>query len=269
MFELNRIYNEDCFITMDTMVKNNVTVDLILTSPPYNTGRNNCNDIYATRYDVYTENKDFDDYADWTVQLFNYYNKILKNNGCVLYNISYGSENNEQLWTVLSEIIKNTEFTVADMLIWHKSNALPNNQSSNKLTRICEPVFVLCRKSEYKTFHMNKKVKSISNKGQKFYENINNYIKAVNNDGQCEFNHATYSSDLCVKLLNIYAPPHSIVYDSFMGTGTTAVACKCLSLSFIGSEISEKQCEFANNRLLYGDSIYNKTNSNNKSIKLF
>lgn len=117
MFELNKIYNEDCFITMDTMIKNNVTVDLILTSPPYNTGRNNRNDIYDTRYDIYTENKDFDDYIDWTVQLFNYYNKILKNNGCVLYNISYGSENNEQLWIMLSEIIKNTEFTVADMLI--------------------------------------------------------------------------------------------------------------------------------------------------------
>lgn len=39
------------------------------------------------------------------------------------------------------------------------------------------------------------------------------------------------------------------VYDPFMGTGTTAVACKELGFSCFGSEISEKQVEYANHRL--------------------
>ena len=34
-----------------------------------------------------------------------------------------------------------------------------------------------------------------------------------------------------------------------MGTGTTAVACKELSINYIGSEISKNQCEWAENRL--------------------
>lgn len=60
---------------------------------------------------------------------------------------------------------------------------------------------------------------------------------------------ATYSSDLCKQLLNIYGCKDGIVYDPFMGTGTTAVACKELSINYIGSEISKNQCEWAENRL--------------------
>ena len=62
-------------------------------------------------------------------------------------------------------------------------------------------------------------------------------------------NKATYSTELCNKLLKIYAPEKGLIYDPFMGTGTTAAAAKELGLDYIGSEISPKQTEFANNRL--------------------
>jgi DNA modification methylase len=74
-------------------------------------------------------------------------------------------------------------------------------------------------------------------------------LKQKNNDGSNTLNKATYSSELCEKLLNIYCPTNGLVYDPFMGTGTTAVACKRMDLNCIGSELSEAQCEFANNRL--------------------
>ena len=41
----------------------------------------------------------------------------------------------------------------------------------------------------------------------------------------------------------------SIVYDPFIGTGTTAVACKRLGLDCVGSEISKEQVEFSLERL--------------------
>lgn len=84
-------------------------------------------------------------------------------------------------WLVIADIIRNTEFTVADCIAWKKKNALPNNVSPNKCTRIVEYVFVFCRKSEYRTFHANKTVKSISKSGQKFYDVMYNYINAANN----------------------------------------------------------------------------------------
>ena len=34
-----RIFNNDCMVVMDKMVEYNQKVDIVLTSPPYNTGR--------------------------------------------------------------------------------------------------------------------------------------------------------------------------------------------------------------------------------------
>lgn len=43
--------------------------------------------------------------------------------------------------------------------------------------------------------------------------------------------------------------PNDIVLDCFMGSGTTAVACKEINRQFIGFEISEKWCKVANERI--------------------
>lgn len=254
------IHNEDCFITMKNMESN--SIDVILTSPFYNTNKKAGNNktLKTTtakgrkygyvRYDEHVDNMTNDEYCDFTKRLFLNFDKVLKINGCVLYNISYGAENTEGMFRAINTIICDTPFTIADVIIWKKKMAFPNSVSKNKLTRITEFVFVFCRKNEFKSFYCNKKITSVRKTGQKAYENIFNFIEAKNNDGACPYNKATFSSDLCQKLLNIYAPPHAIVYDPFMGSGTTAVACKKLGLDCIGSEISFEQCNFANNRLL-------------------
>lgn len=126
---------------------------------------------------------------------------------------------------------------------------MPNNCSPNKLTRIWENIYVFVRDKESETFNCNKSIVSIRKTGQKSYSNIYNYIEAKNNDESCPYNKATYSSDLCTQLLNIYAPENAIVYDPFIGTGTTAIACLKLEINYIGSEISKRQCEWANNRI--------------------
>ena len=175
--ELNRIYNEDLFVTMNRMIEDDQKVDIVLTSPPYNTGRNigENGDKEArmknneVRYDIYLEKRNSDEYTEWTKKIFEMYDKILAENGCVLYNMSYGNENPTQMWLTIAELIKDSNFTISDTIIWKKNSALPNNVSPNKLTRICEFVFVLCRKSEYKTFKANKKVKSQSRTWQNYY----------------------------------------------------------------------------------------------------
>lgn len=241
-----KVYNEDCLITMEKINKAGGKVDIVLTSPPYNIIRPNLDD---RGYDVYQDVLTNDEYINWTIDIFNHYDSILKKDGCILYNLSYGTENNELMWLVISNIIQKTNFTVADSIIWKKKTAMPNPMSKNKCTRICEYVIVFCRKSEYKTFDMNKKIKSYRKTGQANYENVYNFIEAKNNDGSCDLNKATYSSELCEQLLNMYAKPKSLVYDSFNGTGTTGVACIKLGLNYIGSELSEEQCKYSIERL--------------------
>ena len=228
------IFNENCFDTIERFKADGAKVNVILTSPPYNTARyiktERAMEILNNRYDIHFDNMSDEDYHNWTRDLFTEFEKVLAPNGVILYNISYGSENPNAMWEAV-EAIRETDFMIADTIIWKKSSALPNNTSSNKLTRIVEFVFVVCRKSEFGTFQANKGLKSISEKtGQKYYENVFNFIEAPNNDGPCKLNKATYSSQLVLDLLNIYARENDIIYDPFMGTGTTGIACEMLKV---------------------------------------
>lgn len=251
-------YNEDCLQNMKRMVEKNFKVDLVLTSPPYATSRSTVKtekaiETYNRRYDICLDNMTDDEYRDWTMDIFNHFDKILSKNGVILYNVSYGNENPNVMWLMLGDIISRTNFMIADHIIWKKGSALPNNVG-NKLTRITENVFVICRKSEYKTFKINKKVKSVrEDTKQKYYENTFNFIESRNNDGACKLNKATYSSDLCLQLLDLYANENTIVFDPFMGTGTTGVACEKFcqndTMMCIGCELSADQIQFSKERL--------------------
>ena len=238
------------------MIKNNFQVDCILTSPPYNTVRSGDHTLNEKarengygRYDVYQENMDSDEYINWTITLFKQFNNVLSPNGVVLYNLSYGNEDSELMWRVIYNILEHTNFTIADNIIWKKPMALPNGASPNKLIRLCEYIYVFCRKEEYMSFNTNKQISKIGENGQTYYHSIYNYIEAPNNDGSNHLNKATFSTELVCQLMDIYVANDMIVYDPFMGTGTTANACKSKGIKYIGSEISKAQVEYATNRL--------------------
>ena len=254
--DINKVYNEDCFITMDRMITDSVKVQNIITSPFYNTGRGSkyhktqkARNNYEGRYDIHLDNMTDTDYRKFTIKLFKYFNLILDKDGCILYNINYGSENTHLMWLVIADIINHTDFTVADDIIWKKKSALPNNVSPNKLTRIVEHVFVFCRKDEFKTFNANKKVTSIRSTGQKMYANYFNFIEAKNNDYASKLNKATYSTELILKLMDIYVREGSLVYDPFSGTMTTQNACVLHGCNYLGSELSSAQIEEGEARL--------------------
>ena len=97
MFE-NKIFNEHCFLTIKKMIENNIKVNGVITSPFYNTCRGSkyhktqkSRDNYEGRYDIHLDNMTDEEYIKFTVRLFNGYDKILEENGCILYNISYSS----------------------------------------------------------------------------------------------------------------------------------------------------------------------------------
>lgn len=257
MIDYNVFLNEDCLVTMEKM--GNQKIDCILTSPPYNmTKRKGGYADKQPRYDSYNDWKSEDEYNTWTVDIFNCFNNVLVENGVVLYNFSYSIENPWLPYTMIAKIIENTPFTVVDTIIWKKSNSIPHPASYNRLNRIVEFVYVFARKNEIKSFNCYKNVSKISPKGQKYYEIVDNFITAKNNDETTTLNKATYSTELCVKLLEIYTKEKDLVYDPFMGTGTTGVACKLKNRFFIGSEISQQQVEHSYIRLEEQFPIQNK-----------
>lgn len=240
---INKIYNENNVITMSKMPDKFLSG--IICSPPYNltTKRKDC--YYNNGYQD-KDNLSEEEYIKNRLSEFKEFERILKDDGVICYNISYHNENPILPTLLISEIHKETGLTVADIITWKKRSAIPFQTSSTKLSRICELVYVIVKKERLHDFKTNKKVSKINEKtNQKFYKNYTNFIEAENNDKIKSKLKAAYSEDLVYKLFNIYFPIDSLIYDPFSGLGTTARACKKSGRNFIGSEIDEELCKIS------------------------
>ena len=212
----------------------------IITSPPYN--------ITTKRKDVYYNNgySDIDnlteeEYIEKRLLEFIEFERILKDDGVICYNLSYHNQNPILPTLLMVEIHKRTGLTMADTITWKKTHAIPFQTSPTKLSRICELVYIIVKKDSLNSFRTNKVVSKVNEKtGQKFYKNYTNYIEAKNNDGIKSKLKAAYSEDLVSKLIDIYFPEESLIYDPFSGLGTTARSCEKLNRNYIGSEIDSE-----------------------------
>lgn len=86
----------NCTDIMKRMKNRNYKVDIVLTSPPYNTGRpsnsQRSRDNNEGRYDIHIDNMSAKEYRQWAVDLFNDFDEILNKDGVVLWQTSYGND---------------------------------------------------------------------------------------------------------------------------------------------------------------------------------
>ena len=260
------LYCGDCLDVMSSMDEN--FVDIVITSPPYGTCRSETfskessqKRKYNMRYDEFVEDRTPEEYCQWSVDVFNAIDKVLKKNRIVLYNFGLGNDGHTEYtsydwFNTVKSVIDGTPFTVADVLVWKKRSALPNNTSPNKSTRICEPVIVFCRKDELMSFPSNKKIVNQFATGQNLYSPFYNIFEARNNDGSCELNKATFSTQFVDRLIDLYVPDEQrngwTVLDPFSGTGTTGISAIAHGMRYVGIELSKAQCEYAVSRLSNG-----------------
>lgn len=88
-------------------------------------------------------------------------------------------------------------------------------------------------------------------------EEIGDYIDTVflvnkptkKEKGQLNDHKTVKPVDLCKYLIAISTQENAIVLDPFMGSGTTAVACKELKRNFIGIELNQEYIDISNKRL--------------------
>lgn len=256
------------------------SLDMVITSPPYNTsisrsqdkkeedlekGKTKIRKHSYNRYDLDIDSKSETQYAEWIRNIFKGLETKLKPNGTIAWNVSYGvstdnsgdDDINNSTWLSLMAIENETDFTLCDYVCWYKSNAIPLS-IGNKLSRICEPVFIFCRKSEVDTYHVNHDPQKRRG-GSPYINEYENLISTgTNNDQVTSLNSATYPSELVEKIINLYAPKKALIFDPFMGTGTTAVGCVETGNNYIGSELSPDQTKYAKDRIkkMKGNSLW-------------
>jgi site-specific DNA-methyltransferase (adenine-specific) len=254
MIELNKIYNEDCLETMKRM--EDKSVDLVVTSPPYDNLRN---------YNGF----DFD-FENTAKELF----RIIKWGGVVIWVVNDATINGSETGTSFKQALyfKEVGFNLHDTMIYEKNGA--SYPSQDKYYQIFEYMFILS-KGMPKTVNLLKDRKNLwgGSWGKSSRRDVNGNLisrdKIISNDNGIRFNIWRYNTGKGFSTKDEIAYQHpaifpdklaqdhiiswsnekDIIYDPFMGSGTTAVACLNLNRNYIGSEISPEYCKIAEERI--------------------
>lgn len=258
--ETNKTYNENCLDTMSKMP--DCFVDMVLTSPPYDGIR---------IYNGYSF--EFQKIAE---ELF----RILKNGGIVVWVVGDSTIKGSESGTSFKQALyfKEIGFNLHDTMIYKKENYLPLNH--NRYDPEFEYMFVLS-KGKPKTFNplmvscktagdgynfKNRNSASVNENGnplrarneskitkeKKYRGNVWSYATGKNKGSldTISFLHpATFPEKLAEDHIISWSGPNEIIYDPFMGSGTTAKMALLNGRNFIGSEISSEYMEVIESRL--------------------
>ena len=245
--EVNKIHKGD---TVETMKKiDDKSVQLVMTSPPYLASIRDDNHKYPGAKDIIKDNQTVEEYIEWSVDIFKEYERVLAADGVVAYNMSYTTFNPMLPYMVIEEVRKQTGFEIADTCVWKKKNCVPLSGHPNRMTRICEFVYIFVKEDRLNDFKANKEVTSISRTGQRYFKIYNNFIETKNNDGKVDGHDATFSSDFARYFIDLYSAEGDLVLDNFMGTGTTAIAAIGLDRDFLGIDLIDDYIKVANERI--------------------
>lgn len=254
MIELNKIY---CESNMDTMARMpDSFISLTVTSPPYDNLR---------AYNNYAW-----DCGEVASELF----RVTKDGGAVVWVVGDATVDGCETGSSFRQALMFMDigFRLHDTMIYEKnSSAFPASKESNRYTQIFEYMFVFSKeKPLYGQLLCDKQNKwaGFTNWGNNTQYDAEGHKVQTNNIKPVPafslrnniwrytvgFNDATdhpavFPEELARDHILSWSNETDIVYDPFMGSGTTAKMAHLLRRNWIGSEISSEYVDLANKRL--------------------
>jgi DNA modification methylase len=268
MIELNKTYNENCLDTMKKMP--NDYVKLTITSPPYD-------DLRTYNKNVGSNKDEFNGYSfpfeDIAKELF----RVTQKGGIVVWVVSDAVQNGSESGTSFRQALyfKEVGFNIHDTMIYRKLNPPPN--AGTRYQQMFEYMFVFSkgkpvttniglrdRSNKCNDKRVYRKKKFSRNKDGEFNEgdyfvkervpdfNIWDFYVGGGNstNDKIAFEHpAIFPEELVKKHLESWSNEGDLIYDPFMGSGTTSKMCILNNRKYIGSELSSEYCEIEKKRL--------------------
>tara|TARA_R110002020_G_scaffold70952_1_gene183792 strand:+ start:1060 stop:1797 length:738 start_codon:yes stop_codon:yes gene_type:complete len=222
----NILYNEDCLKTLSNIPDN--SINLIITSPPYNKNfytkdhkikDYDTSNFRTIKYDEYNDNLNPNIYFNWQTEILKECCRVLTEDGSIFYNHTDILNNHT---TIHPKYVYN--FSIKQLLIWNRLNT--PKLDNNYFYPINEYVFWIKKNKNSKT---------------KFYRDKCSFKKSVFSlNADVKNNHpAPFPLQLPNNFILACSDINDIVYDPFMGSGTTAIAALINNRKYLGSEISE------------------------------
>lgn len=249
MIDLNTIYHEKCEETILRFSDN--FIDLVVTSPPYNVDLGN-NKNNKDAYDTYQDNISYEEHIKMLYNVFESLYSKMKKGGRIVINV--GDKNNGAV-PVSSDIIqfmKDIGYLPLTHIIWNKNQVGNRTAWGSWISPSCpsfptpfEHILVFAKDSlklqdDGKTDLTKKEFIDWSLSMWSFTPEIKAKEKG---------HPAPFPEELPKRCIKMFSWINSVVYDPYMGSGTTAIASKRLHRSFVGSEISKNYINLANKSL--------------------
>jgi len=266
--QINKIYVMDCLEGMRTFLEDG-EVDVVVTSPPYNIGK---------EYNVHNDNMPRDDYLEWLDEVFREIKRVLSPKGSFFLNIGYTNNDPWLAWDVAR--VAGKHFVLKNVIHWVKSISIDKKFVKNNpfiLGDVSVGHYKPIRSNRYLSimheyiFHFTKTGDVPLDKlaiGVPYQDksNITRWSTGVDLRDRGNVWFIPYKTiqlrerdrphpaifppelpEMCIKLHGVSRV--KLVLDPFMGLGNTAIAAIRLGVNFIGFDIDPYYVEIANRRI--------------------
>ena len=233
----NKIINGDSLEIMRQIP--NESIDLIITSPPYNIRNTTGGGISSIGskhskwsgaalgdgYEDHSDNMPHEEYVKWQRDCLSEMFRIIKNDGAIFYNHKWRVQNG--LLQDRNDILNG--FPVRQIIIWKRAGGINFNRGYFLPTY--EVIYMICKPN----FRLTEKASGLGDVWEIDQEKGNPHP-------------APFPLEIPEKIIS--STNANIILDPFMGSGTTAVAAQKLGRIFIGIELSKKYVKMAEKRIL-------------------
>ena len=224
----NEVYNENCLETLKRF--EDKSIDIVITSPPYNMNLRIRNGGYcsrqivkefSTKYEGFDDNLPIEDFYKLHSDVIK---ELLRVSKLIFYNIQIVTGSKRAFFKIIGEFSEQLK----DVIIWDKGVAQPA-MLAGVLNRQSELILVFDSEN------------AISRKFSKcnFERGTLSDIWNIPRGKKVDKSHgATFPEELVSTILENFSNEGDIVYDPFMGTGTTAIVSEKMNRKWVGSELS-------------------------------
>ena len=242
------ILNKDCLITLRQMETE--SIDLVVTSPPYDNMRNYGHDTKFMFQIICRE-----------------LCRAIKKGGVIVWIVGEQTIKGSETLTSFKQAYSfvNNGLNLHDTMIWRKPNPIPTQ--STRYQQAFEYMFVFS-KGKPKTFNpikIKSKCAGVKVKKHRAVKSSHNY----NNEGVYEVaemkiidnvweisnvknnskHPAIFPKELVKRHIETWSNENDFIYDPFAGSGTTLIVAKEMNRNYLGNEINEQYYEYAKSKL--------------------
>ncbi len=220
------------------------SVHLMVTSPPYNVGKD------------YDEDLSLEEYTEFLTRVWKETYRVLVPGGRACINIAnLGRKPYIPLHGYIIEDMLGLGFLMRGEVIWDKaSSASPSTawgswlSASNPTLRDIHEYILIFSKESFRRAKETVKRNSITK--EEFLEFTKSVWTFPAESARKVGHPAPFPVELPRRLIQLYTFEDDVVLDPFMGSGATAVAARASDRHFVGYEVEQSYCDLADRRVL-------------------